>query len=121
MMIPSLLVAIATRALGRYATPRLAQAAVIGTGVVLVLAALTWVYVSIEAAGYARRDREVRAALARKNAEIGAVMAENAALMAAAEMARQAAVDAALARVPASTGTTGHLPADLLARLNKIK
>lgn len=121
MIIWTFLLSVASRALGRYATPDLARAVAGGIAAVAVTAMLAWAYWSIDAAGYNRRDREVREALAAKNAEIATVMAENAAIMAANELARQAAVNDALSAVPKGDGTPAHLSPDLLARLNRIK
>lgn len=121
MIIWTFLLSIAGRALGRFATPDLARAVAGGVAAIAVIALLTWVYWSIEASGYARRDQEVREALAKKNAEIAVVNSEIAAVMAAAEIARDAAVSDALASIPKGNGTPAHLPPDLLARLNRIK
>ena len=71
--------------------------------------------------GYEWRDAKARRELAAKNAEIAVVNSEIAIVMAANDLARQAAVDAALAALPKPTGKADDLPDGLLKSLNRIK
>lgn len=121
MIIWPFLIGIAGRALGRFATPELARALAGGAVVVVILIGLTIVYWRIEASGYARRDREVQEALARKNAEIAAAMEQVRTLSDKLEREREAAMTAALAGLPVATGQANHLPEDLRIKLNRIR